>query len=53
MKVVLSNGSMIQMPTPALKTRAYLATQVSRMIDPGAKLLLCRAVRSDTLVLKC
>jgi hypothetical protein len=29
MKVVMSNGSTLQMRTPALKTRAYLATQVN------------------------
>jgi hypothetical protein len=29
MKVVLSNGATLHMPTPALKMRAYLATQVS------------------------
>lgn len=27
MKIVLSNGATLQMPTPALKTRAHLATQ--------------------------
>lgn len=40
MKVVLSNGATLQMPTPALKTRAYLATQVGEVIDQARSFFL-------------
>jgi hypothetical protein len=32
MRVMLSNGATLQMPTPALKTRPYYAKQVSPLL---------------------
>jgi hypothetical protein len=32
MRVALSNGATLQMPTPALKTRAFYATQVGMVL---------------------